>query len=115
MARATKGGETGMNGEAYKGGQFLPNTTLPKMTPAQKKAATRKQEIAPYTWEVPPHFEARSIYRMIAGTFAQWDEFGVTFKPYLPYIETCEVRNPDFDRAEIINLIDRWNAGERWM
>jgi len=114
MARSPKGGTIGMNGERYEGGQFLPSTTLPKMTPAQQKAATRKQEIAPYTWEVAPSPELRSIYRLIAGTYAKWKEFGVSFEPFLPFIERCEEQYPDFNRATYINLIERWNNGERW-
>ena len=34
--RAQRGGETGMNGLHYEGGQFLPNTTLGKLPPKAK-------------------------------------------------------------------------------
>lgn len=110
MARATKGGETGMNGEFYAGGTFLPNTTLGKMQKRAKTSGTGKQEIAPYTWEVAPEGKV-SIYRKIAGTTAQWKTFGKEFQPFWPYLsqQSQEVQ----DNA--LELIKRWNAGERWM
>lgn len=111
MTRASKGGETGMNGEQYLGGQFLPNTTLPKQDPKARRTATRKQEIAPYVWDVPATPEARSIYTMIAGASAQWDVYKVSFKPFWPYLSQQDKATQE----RHTDLINRWNAGERWV
>lgn len=108
--RAKQGGEIGMNGERYEGGQFLPNTTLPKQEKGKKAAGSKKVEIAPYIWEVAPEGK-RSIYGQIAGTVAQWDVRGVSFKPFWPYLS--QQSQEAQDRA--LDLITRWNAGERWI
>lgn len=44
MGRATKGGQIGMNGEYYNGGQFLPNTTLPKGAPTAKQIESAERK-----------------------------------------------------------------------
>lgn len=110
MTRAIKGGEIGMNGEAYEGGQFLPNTTLGKMGKKARAAATRKVEIAPYTYEIAPEGKS-SIYRRIAGTTAQWKVFGKEFQPFWPYLSQQSQEAQD----EAVKLIALWNAGERWI
>lgn len=110
MTRATKGGETGMNGEFYAGGTFLPNTTMGKMQKRAKVAATRKVEIAPRVWEVAPEGK-RSIYTKIAGNTAQWDVYGVSFKPFWPYLSQQSQEVQD----EALKLIELWNAGERYV
>ena len=51
--RAPKGGKIGMNGYFYKGGQYLPNTTLPPKDKKQKRVPTGKREIEPYIWVRP--------------------------------------------------------------
>ncbi len=63
--RAKAGGEIGMNGERYEGGQFLPSTTLPKMTKQRSRKGSGKQEIAPYVWDVAPTENHKSIYKMV--------------------------------------------------
>lgn len=45
--RARAGGERGMNGEMYAGGQFLPNTQLPKRCPAARRGGPRRALIEP--------------------------------------------------------------------
>lgn len=110
MIRAIKGGEIGMNGEHYEGGQFLPNTTLGKMQKSSKASGGRKVEIAPYTWEVAPEGK-KGIYRQIAGTVAQWETFGTSFRPFWPYLS----QQSQETQERAIDLIGRWNTGERWM
>ena len=44
-----KGGETGVNGEWYEGGKFLPSTTQPKRKPRSYRA-TGRVEIEPGVW-----------------------------------------------------------------
>jgi len=119
MNQAPKGGQIGMNGERYEGGQFLPNTRMGKLTKAEQralaKAATRTHEIAPYTWEVAPAAGLKSIYRQVVGTYAQLNRSTGMLEPYEPYFEFCVSAFAGFDRQTHIDLIDRWNAGERWM
>lgn len=42
QSRAAKGGEFGVNGEWYDGGEFLPSTARGKMTKAQAKKAANE-------------------------------------------------------------------------
>ena len=105
--RAAKGGEVGTNGDFYEGGKFLPSTEKPKGKP--RKRGSGKQEIAPYVWEVAPEGKS-SIYRRLAGNFARFinGKMVVCVNPTtLAYFGTTEY--------EIASLVDRWNAGERWM
>lgn len=111
MQRARKGGEIGMNGMRYEGGQFLPNTTLPKQA-SRKFRKGKKEEVAPYTWEVAPTETARPIYKLIAGSVAQWAVRGERLERYEPCIS---VRGETILGYTIDELIDGWNAGERWV
>ena len=109
-ARARKGGEYGKNGLFYNGGEFLPSTQLAPMTGGKKNAKTRKQEIAPYTWEVPPTEKHYSIYRQVAGVFAVRDGDKLKFaasQQTLDYFKTT--------KEEAEKLIEMWNNGERWI
>jgi hypothetical protein len=108
--RAKTGGETGMNGEQYKGGQFLPNTALPKMQNKAKATGSKKQEIAPYVWEAAPEGK-QSVYRTYNVVW-QWEVRGKTFKAIdnektLAYF--CIAK----EKAQ--EMADKWNNGERWM
>jgi hypothetical protein len=109
--RAQAGGEIGKNGEYYKGGQFLPSTTLPKMVARAQVKATAKQEIAPYTWEVPTNENHRSIYNLVAGIFARW----ATWQKELEFAandKTLAYYNTTREESEL--LISAWNNGARW-
>ena len=113
--QARKGGEYGANGEFYKGGRFI-NTVKenPKREGSQKRG-TGRQEIAPYTWEVPPPGKS-SLYRQFAGLFGKvFDGIAVMTDggngDRLPAILKYCGRT----REEAQNLIDRWNTGERWI
>lgn len=65
--RARKGGETGINGSRYEGGQFLPGSehTEKGKQKSTRRPATGKQEVSPYVWELPPEPGARSLFRSI--------------------------------------------------
>ena len=57
MRRSPKGGVTGINGEYYKGGEFLPNSIHPKGIFGKYKKKSlgiigRKREMKPYKWKV---------------------------------------------------------------
>lgn len=107
--RAKAGGEVGANGEWYEGGKFLNTVPGNRKREGSVKRGSGKQEIAPYTWEVSPEGK-RSLYRQFAGVFGKVID-GVAVlvcsEQTLAYFGTTR------DAAQ--NLIDRWNAGERWV
>lgn len=108
--RARKGGEVAPNGEFYKGGQFI-NTIEenPKKGGRPNAKKTGKREIAPYTWEVQPTPESRSIYTMIAGIYGrvEGDKMVLNINP-------VTLRFYGDNEADIVALAERWNNGERW-
>jgi hypothetical protein len=64
--RAQAGGEQGINGEWYDGGQFLPsseNTVKGVIQVTIRKGA--KKEVAPYVWQPAPADDTASIYACI--------------------------------------------------
>ena len=64
--QAKAGGEIGLNGEFYEGGQFLPSSET-TVKGAQKPFISKgkKFEIAPYVWEAAPADDMLSIYDRI--------------------------------------------------
>lgn len=121
--RATKGGEYGKNGEWYEGGQFLPSskTTVKgefSQTQQAQQAQPRKQEIAPYKWEVS---DKKSIWKACGvGYYTKFTKTGYSKDTGTQgYLELIENRNWEgFDQDffnEMQTLIDRWNNGKRWM
>ena len=113
--KAKKGGQYGKNGEFYRGGQFLPsspNTIKGEFgSSGTKKTSVYRVEIGPREWVEAPEGK-RSIWTTIAGIFAKydWDTGRLVLRTNpqtLTYFDTTE------DEAQ--NLVDRWNAGERWM
>jgi hypothetical protein len=106
--RAKAGGEIGVNGERYEGGQFLPSTTLPKQAPTSRKAGTGKREIAPYVWEVAPEGK-QSIYSRFSHLWQITDGKAAVIdnaQALAYYKRSAE---------EVQAAADQWNAGERWM
>ena len=106
--RARAGGEIGVNGEHYEGGQFLPSTTLPKQAPTSRKAGTGKREIAPYVWEVAPEGK-QSIYSRFSHLWKIADGKAAVIdnaQALAYYKRSAE---------EVQAAADQWNAGERWM
>ena len=112
MARATKGGEQGMNGEWYEGGQFLPNTELGKLPKRAKVKGTGKQEIEPYKWVVAPE-GMKSIYAYMAGRFIDADHFRATGEMKVHCsAETMEYFQTNSFALSV--LAAKYNKGERW-
>ena len=113
--RATKGGEFGANGEWYEGGKFI--NTIPENRKREGSIPKRshKQEVAPYVWEVAPE-GMNSLYRKFAGLFGKVIN-GVAILTdggngdRLPEILNYVGKTQE----EAQSIIDRWNAGERWM
>jgi hypothetical protein len=113
--RAPKGGALGANGEWYEGGKFINTVPENRKREGSAKRGTGKQEIAPYVWEVAPEGKS-SIYRRFAGLFGKViNGVGVMTDggngDRLPAILKYCGRT----REEAQAIIDRWNAGERWM
>lgn len=113
--RAPIGGTTGTNGERYEGGQFLPSTELPKLPTKTRRAGSGKQEVAPYVWEVAPAGKT-SLYRVISA-FMDWQRYRSTgvAAAHMPSIEGHARMYTTFNVAEMLLLIDAYEAGERWM
>ena len=91
--RAPKGGTTGINGEQYSGGCFLPTTKLSKMTRSQSSRLVRQT----------------SILDGVRGFLA------ISFDK-----TTCQITASDYSlsyygktRNEVQAIVDRYNRGER--
>ena len=111
--QAKGGGEQGINGEWYIGGQFMPNSTQTvkgQQNGAKSQGKARKVETAPYFWDVAPEGKC-SIWAMVAGIVAKYNhesgllEYAGNSKALAFYGMT---------QVQALDLIDRWNAGERW-
>jgi hypothetical protein len=108
-----QGGVTtiGINDNVYLGGQFLPKTELDKQNnerrKKRKKYMERKQEIAPYIWELPPSFDVDSIYKKLGGI--------VPFRNGKFYPEELSQQTiNDYRIIDIFGLSAKYNSGERW-
>ena len=107
--RAAAGGEFGANGEWYEGGKFINTVAENPKKEGSKPRGQRKMEIAPYVWEVAPEGRV-SLYAQFAGVFGKVID-GVA-------VMGCSDRTLAYfrrTREEVQHLIDRWNAGERWL
>lgn len=113
--RAAKGGEFGANGEWYEGGKFINTVKENRKKEGSAPHRTGKQEIAPYVWQVAPNSEM-SIYRQFAGTWGRVEN-GVAIFAYGADVERLNHVLKYFGRTreEAQVLLDRWNAGERWL
>lgn len=111
--RAPKGGAYGANGEWYEGGKFINTIKENRKKEGSKPRGMGKQEIAPYTWEVPPAAGMRSLYRQFAGIFGKVID-GVAILRSDDQIETT-LTYYGTTREQAQDMIDRWNAGERWI
>ena len=106
--RAKTGGETGMNGEHYKGGTFLPSTRLPKRGSGPRIQATQRVLVAPGEFAVLP-----AGRHSIFGRISHFVEFknGTAVPRFADDHRAVEVH---FDSpAELHRLITAFNLGER--
>lgn len=113
--RARPGGETGMNQEQYRGGQFLPNTTLPKGTHSGRGSGKpRKEEVSPYKYDVAPTPTARPIYGLLSNrvrhnrTTDTLEAISLT-EQQRAYLGTHVAGHEPKD------LIAAYNSGQRWI
>lgn len=110
--RAIAGGEYGVNGEFYQGGEFLPSSPTTVKGEVKKSETVfkpRKQQIAPYVWEVQPFENARSLYTEIEVFTQEVDgQFKIVAREKtLTYFSV--------DREELQTLVDEYNSGTRWI
>lgn len=114
MARAIAGGQVGMNGEQYQGGQFLPNTDAPKGTftraqiKAIEKARSRKHCVAYGCYEVAPVDGVVAIFQRLAGVLAD-------FRNDRPVAIVDACKHMGVDTRKVQAWCDAWVRGERWM
>jgi hypothetical protein len=108
--QAKKGGQIGKNGEFYKGGQFLPNTQLPKRGAAKRVKGTGRVLIAPGVFDVPPEGKGAIYGRISIGVKFEGEKAVAVFAEDHPAIAYY------FDSyAQYLELIERYNAGERFI
>ena len=124
--RAAAGGQVGVNGYFYKGGQFLPTTMAEpgKWKLDGKWVTSGREEVAPREWGHAPTPFSRSIYAMInAWTDLKDGNLSVRDgirdyqgNPVTPDTEIRPgVRGVQGQQALTLQeLIDAWNAGQRW-
>ena len=108
--RAAVGGEFGANGEWYEGGKFI--NTVADNAKRQAKRSSRKEQVAPYKWEVVPA-GMRSIFHYCFGELTMMKDGELV-------VRTCEYSDNAYryfcqSREKIAVLCERWNRGERWI
>lgn len=114
--RSPAGGVVGMNGEFYKGGSFLPRTTLPKQGAAGASAGASKRGvlIEPGVFDFPPSAEAKSILAGYSQFIHVTDGVAKVFER--PDAAIASFVNADVaeGRAFLRAAADAYNAGMRW-
>jgi hypothetical protein len=136
--RAKAGGEQGVNGEWYDGGQFLPSSenTVKGVIKITVRKGT-KREITPYVWEAAPADDMLSIYDRINHAcadnrrecqFVKGQGFtGFKFTEVFTTHASNDMRDFDYktqtfkqvpqdqDWIDFFSgLMERFNNGERW-
>jgi hypothetical protein len=130
---AKAGGETGVNGYFYKGGQFLPSTAAEpgKWKVGAKWVTTGKRLIAPGEWAVQPTPLSVPLFQ-IAGvgyfTVLQGDKLvmnpgadgnGVRDYTGVPITAATELRPGvkgivGTKTITLAQIMEAWNSGMRW-
>lgn len=114
--RAGAGGVIGKNGEFYKGGTFLPSTTLPKRSSqSRQKAKTCRVVVEPGVWAELPEGCSGSIF----GTYREFmyieaDVARVCDRPDAA-VKAYINKDVDAGRAMLLELVNAYNSGKRWM
>jgi hypothetical protein len=120
------GGETGINGYQYKGGQFLPSTDAPPGTfrVGRKVVKAKRYEIEPGRREVQQTPTSRSVYHEAAPGFytrLNADRSGLELNPgaggggvrdYQGNPVTLQTKIGNRTLGELIQL---YNSGVRWL
>jgi len=111
--RAQAGGEIGINGDHYEGGQFLPSSPMTikgEMKRTNGRKGSRKMEVAPYKWEVAPD-NMTSIFTLIGGSVAKYNRNNGKME-YLNNEQAESYFN--WTNEEVQELIEKFNTGEKW-
>jgi hypothetical protein len=110
QTRANKGGETGMNGYEYAGGQFMPTTEMPPKVRRRLASYMRgRQQVEPRVWELPPTVNSRALFEVYCHLIGVVNGVAnVIAKPesLAYYCETAEYMS---------EICAAYNAGARWM
>lgn len=124
--QAKAGGEIGVNGYFYKGGQFLPSTQAEpgKWKVAGKWISSKKEQVAPCVWAQQPTPFSRSIF-MLIGAWCVVKDGALVLRENIrdcagqALTAQTEIR-PGVkgvltkESIELGALIDAYNAGQRW-
>lgn len=133
--RAKRGGQDGVNGWFYKGGQFLPSTMAEpgKWKVGKKWVTTGKELVEPGKYEVQPTPLSRSIMTLIAP--GAWTVIGkdgkASFNPGAGGNGVSDHTGKPITKETMItpgvkgiigkqsfaigDLIDQYNKGARWI
>ena len=115
VGRAPAGGTIGMNGEFYKGGSFLPNTTLPKQGKAASgTGASTGVLIEPGLRADAPAPGYKSIYAEYREFIAVDDGAASVVERPDAAIEAYVNEDVAEGRAFLRAAVDAYNAGMRW-
>ncbi len=115
MNQAPKGGMT-VAGVFYKGGQFLPSNNEPKRGAFNGKSGTKAAKAIKVLVGMKEYAEPiegkRSIYQWVAGTVAQYS----WFTKRLTYVgNELTLAYAGLTETKALELIKKWNEGERWV
>lgn len=129
MNKAKAGGEIGVNGYFYKGGQFLPSTQAEpgRFKVGKKWLTTGREMIAPGVWEVQPTPLSRSLFVLAGvGHFSVMKDDILTINTGVfcndgvtPVTGDLEIR-PGVkgimgkECLTIGEIVAAWNEGQRW-
>lgn len=107
--RAKAGGEVGVNGLWYEGGQWIANTELLPRPRSKQGPGTGKQQVEPYKWEAHPQGK-RALYQVFSGLWVRKADglFAVN-----PHANSAVFSAEHLEAAA--KAAARYNAGERWV
>jgi hypothetical protein len=127
--QAKIGGETGVNGYFYKGGQFLPSTQAEpgKWKIGKKWVTTRREMVAPGVWEVQPTPFSRALFSIagvghftkIVGDKLEVNSAVFCNDGFTPVTAELELR-PGVrgvlgkEALTLGEVVEAWNNGARW-
>jgi hypothetical protein len=125
-SRAAAGGQEGINGYFYKGGQFLPSTMAEpgKWKVDGKWVNSGREQVGPNDWSHQPTPFSRAIYSFIGAWTEPKDgklslRQGIRDNVGNPVTPQTEIR-PGVkgvlgkEALTLQEFIDAWNAGQRW-
>lgn len=116
MAQAQKGGQIGVNGEFYAGGQFMANSpeTVKGLQNGGRKAKTRRMEIEPYAWAEQPAPNMLPLFRLMNGNDIIYNNGNpIVNRSFNPQSMGWRITYEQA-MADAQKVVDAWSRGERW-